>query len=171
MGLVFYSISGIPTLAKAGAIFDAVVAFDARLAILDAAVANDEDLVTSEEKELWACLSAKLRKLYKQRHQVAHFSLIGDIGTAREISPYFTWNKAARNTAKSLSITQIFELSTKFNEASAAVTWFNAVLQHRKTPPERRRPLLAEPPLIPRLRELAAQKKATRQPQHPPSPV
>jgi hypothetical protein len=168
MGLVFYSVSGISSLAKAGAIYDSIVAFDGRLAMIDAAIQHDEGLITADEKEWWPCLSAKLRKLYKKRHEVAHFSVVPDAEWAA-ISPYFTWNKAANNSAKWLTIAQIKERYDKFEEAGAAITWFNGILQQRMLPPERRTQQRAEPPLIAHMRDLAARKKAAQKQPRPPS--
>jgi hypothetical protein len=168
MGLVFYSVSGISSPPKAGAIYDAIVAFEGRLAMIDAAIQSDDHLITSDEKEWWPCFSAKLRKLYKKRHQVAHFSVIPDQSWSA-ISPYFTWNKAAQNAAKWLTVPQIKELSDRFEEAGSAITWFNGVLQQRMLPPERRTPQPAEPPLIARMRDSAVQKKAAQKPPRPAS--
>lgn len=159
MGILFSAVSGIPNVLKSGAIFDAVVSFDGRLAVLDAAIEHD-DTMLAEDKALWPHLSARLRKLYRKRHEVAHFSVIGDIENATHIAPYFTWNKFNHNAVKSLSIQQIFERSLKFNAATSAVAWFTNLVQRAKFP-EGHRPLpIEEPALILHIRELASQKKA-----------
>jgi hypothetical protein len=159
MGLLFNAASDLPDLEKAGAIFDAIVAFEARIAVLDATMANDRSF-TEDEKELWACLSARLRKLYKKRHEVAHFSVPGpDVAHATAIAPFFTWNKHLRDTVKSLSIDQIAERSGKFMEAANAMSWFVNLAQRRKFLSPHHPPPLAEPPLIVRIRELVARKK------------
>lgn len=158
MGLAFNAISGMPNFIKAGAIFDAMVAFDVRLAVLDAAVKYDNKL-SDDEKELWACFSRRLRKLYKRRHSVAHFSVVGDIENATSISPFFTWNKHLRNEVKSLTKKQIFDKSVAFSEASFAMSWFVNVFQRRAFPPEQRPDQLKEPALIAHLRDLIADKE------------
>jgi hypothetical protein len=170
MGLLFNAASGIPDMQKSGAIFDAVVAFEARLAVLNATIENDNSL-SEEDKELWACLSDRLRKLYKKRHEVAHFSVIGDVPNATSIAPFFTWNKHNRNAIKSLTITQIFERSGKFSEAANAMSWFVNLVQRAKFPPPIRPQPLAEPDLIVRIRGLIAQKREAQTPQPQSSPA
>jgi hypothetical protein len=167
MGLLFNSLTGPANINKSYAIFDAVVSFEVRVAVLDAAI-ELEPLFTEEEREVWACLSARLRKLYKKRHEVAHFTIKEklDPQNASAISPFFSWNKELRSTAKFLTAAQIRERADKFDQAALAVTWFNGILQPRVIPPKAPTQPLPIPALIVRIRELLSQKKAGTSPQH-----
>ena len=159
MGLVFLATSGISNFLKAGSIFDSVISFEARIAVLDAAVTHDEKL-SADEKEVWLCLSAKLRKLYKKRHEVAHFSLLSeDMRDGERILPYFTWNKHARNSTKHLTLAQLAERSAKFTAASEAVTWQSTLRRQKDLPPRANEPPTPTPQMILHIRELLARKK------------
>jgi hypothetical protein len=152
MELFFYNASGIKAVEKAGAIFCSIVAFEGRIAMLDAAVEH-EPLLTEEEKAIWTRLSTRLRKFYRRRHAVAHFS-VHDLTKVEAISPFFTWNKFGTAAHKTLTREQISARSNQFLEASAAVSWFSAHMQSRRL----RIPLgeahNEEPPMIARIREL-----------------
>jgi hypothetical protein len=161
MGLLFYNVSGIDHMARAGAIFDSVVAFEGRIAMLDAAI-DHEPLLSDEEKLIWACLSRRLRKLYKRRHAVAHFSIVDE--SYQAISPFFTWNKQAKKTAKTLTIGQISERSRQFSEASAAVSWFGGHMQSRKLQIPVHPQLIEAPPLILRILELLSRSQRGDEP-------
>lgn len=160
MGLLFSVVSGIPDPHRAGAIFDAMKSFDVRLAVLDVAAEN-EPALTEDEKELWACLSRRLRSLYKKRHGIAHFSVgsADEILKSERISPFFTWYKHTKKKLNYLTKAEIYARSTKFNEAGNAVTWFGDFMQRRKRPGSLPEPPLAEPVLIPRMRESIARSK------------
>jgi hypothetical protein len=160
LGLLFKSVSQIADAKKAGSIFDAIVSFDSRLKALDAAIASS-DYISEENREIWSVLSARLRRLYKKRHEVAHFTIPHDsFTTGDRISPYFTWNKHQKNTAKYLTIAQLHERSNKFTAACQAVSWFTV----RASGDARVHPASVEyppegPVLIQHIKKLCAQKR------------
>jgi hypothetical protein len=171
MGIVFGGVSGMDNYRNACTIFDAILSFDARIAVLDTAVRIETTFLDQEDREIWAALSARLRKLYKRRHEVAHFSV--DYGTMIDkpgIRPFFSWNKHAKDEAKFLSLKEMQELSDRFTEASTAIHWFNNVAQRKRLPPQFQPQPVEEPPLIAHIRESLAQKKAGQTPRHQPSP-
>jgi hypothetical protein len=160
MGLLFGTVGGIGDYRRAFTIFDAIVSFETRVAVLDTAMALETTHLTDEDREIWSAVSARLRKLYKKRHEVAHFSTdFRTIAAQPGIRPFFSWNKDDQGRAKFLSLKEMQERAAKFGEAAAAVTWFNGSLQQQKLPPEFRPAQIPEPPLIVRIRELRAQKK------------
>jgi len=168
MGFLFLLASTIRDAFLAGAIFDSVVAFEGRLAILDATF-NNSQVVTNEERDIWIALSARLRKLYKKRHEVAHFTVMDpDLMSATAINPFLTFNQVVRETTRELTIHQIVERTAKFSEAEDAVVWFTQRIRPRVRPEESPPQQGEEPPLIARIRELAAQKNVV--PLHPREP-
>jgi hypothetical protein len=123
-GILFIVVSGIRSADQAGAIFDSIVDFRSRLSMLDAAIEHS-NLANANEKEIWTCLSARLRKLYKRRHEIAHFAIADDeIASARQISPFFTFNKYLQKTHRSLSVEQILNRTRQFGDAAEAIQWF-----------------------------------------------
>jgi hypothetical protein len=166
MGLLFTISSGISDPLKAGALFDAVIAFEARIAVLGATISH-QSVLGDTEKKIWSCLSAKLRKLYRKRHEVAHFSLLPeDMLSGEGIRPYFTWNKHARQSAKYLTKPQLYERGQRFNQASQAVMWFVAEMRTRTPPVAAPQLPNPEPQMIAHIRELLArsQQAQTEQP-------
>jgi len=158
MAQLFWSVSGISGLGKSDAIFDAVISFETRLAILDAAIEHEEEM-SEEEKRIWSRLSARLRKLYKKRHEVAHFSLASpeDIVNGARIAPFFTWGKHRRQTTKYLTERQIIQRAAIFAASTSAVNWFTNLMQRRKLPQGSQIQPVPEPDMIVRIRELLAQ--------------
>jgi len=168
MGILFIVGSEIPNPVLAGAVFDAIVAFEARLSVLDATCAQSTR-VSPENKEIWAALSARLRKQYKRRHELAHFSIADEIATATRIAPFFTWNKHFQNGNKYLTVPQIHERTDRFNGIVKAVNWFTSEVQRAGLPKGHPGVQVPEPPLIVHIRELLAQQKAGQTPQPRPS--
>lgn len=160
LALLFGIISTIPDRAKANAVFDAVVSFDARLAICDRLMPLQQ--FSELELEMWARMSAKLRKSYKKRHEVAHFTL-GFDDIAKDgfnkplIMPYFTWEKWLSRNAPTLDRSQVEERLQKFTEIEAAVQWFALLAIAIEKPTELHELEHEEPPLIPHIRALAVQ--------------
>lgn len=161
LGLLFNSVSQIVDAKKAGSIFDAIVSFDSRLKVLNAAI-ESSNYISKENREIWGALSARLRQLYKKRHEVAHFTIPHEsFTTGQRISPYFTWNKHQKNTVKYLTIAQLHERSNKFSAAGQAVSWFTTYVSGDSRvrpaafgyPPE-------GPMLIAHIRKLCAKKRA-----------
>lgn len=171
MGILFLAVSDIANPYKAGAIFDRMVSFETRLAVLDAAM-EFEALISEDEKLIWTNLSARLRKNYKKRHEVAHFTTgtPEDMAEGAGIFPYFTWNKHHTSNTKLLTQPQILERSLKFSALSNCVTWFSRTAAHRKQPAKFPPPSSEEPPLIAHIRELELLKKQESERQRPPTP-
>jgi hypothetical protein len=160
MGLLFTVANTAAEMPKWGAIFDAVVSFEARIAVLDATVAHGLNF-SDEEREIWPLLSTRIRKLYKKRHEIAHFSIAhpDDLVSGARISPYFTWNKVSNKTERYLTKADLKVREDRFSQAALAVAWLSERVRWRRNPEGAYRPQLAEPPLVSHLRELLAQKK------------
>jgi hypothetical protein len=141
---------------KAHLIFDTIISFETRLDIVDALMA--EEGLSELELETWNRCSARLRKLYKRRHSMAHFVLMGVTTNDKaeyQISPFFTIGAAMRQQAKSLSITQIMERRAHFHEMVLAISYFEwGALERRGLHLDNPMP---EPPLVARFRALASQ--------------
>jgi hypothetical protein len=157
----FCHASGILSLEKATAVFGAIVAFEARLAVCDSIMAVED--VSDLEREMWARLSARIRKFYRKRHEVAHFSFVFE-GTPR-ISPFFTWGKEHSKQVKYLSAAQISERALKFTSLSQAVGWFtNRAIERRGLKLGPRSQVVEAARLIPHIRALAARTLEARAP-------
>jgi hypothetical protein len=162
---LFWHVSG-TSLHKAEAIFDTVVSFETRIAVLDAVVAC-EDTLSEDEKEVWTSLSVRLRKLYKKRHEVAHFGVASpeDFVSGTRIAPFFTWGKERQKANKYLTHDQIMVRANLFTAAARAVGWFGQLMMRKKLPLLPDAPPLQEPELIVRIRELLVLKKEGQTPQ------
>lgn len=106
------------------AIMDAIVAFDARLDVVQAVINEGglPDLLVAT----WQKLDAKLRKKYKSRHQVAHF-LILDLSaekgkTRYKVAPFATATEGPNETR--LGISEINAKQQHFHEMRQALLWF-----------------------------------------------
>ena len=140
-------------------IFGTIISFDTRVAICDQiAAANVADEL---DREIWAKISARLLKLYKKRHEVAHFTL-GRRGSEPIIRPFLTLNKITE-TVPGLDLRQINERSAKFGALMKALDWYGdyVVLRRIGNQPTRLA-ALQEPPLVAQLRELATRSLAER---------
>ena len=140
---------------KAHAVFAAVLSFDARLAICDRLMDLEE--ADELEKEMWTKLSARISKYYRKRHELAHFTL-NHGAQSPAIQPFYTVEKWAFDKVRYLSEEEIRERSRKFIELAQALPWFGAQAFQRRGPSQQPlEPKPEEPPLVPRLRELATQ--------------
>ena len=72
MTALFVSISGMPE-NRAVILFDGIISFEIRLSILDRLMALEA--VSEVEREMWNRMSTRMSKAYKQRHELAHFSV------------------------------------------------------------------------------------------------
>lgn len=149
---------------KAEAVFAAIAPFEIRVAVLDAAIACETEM-SDEEKELWAGLSALLRKLYEERHEVAHFGLAPDPVNEMGIAPFARWGTDRHKAHTCLTHDQIAARANSFAAAAQAVEWFQNVARKRKPPLLADAPL-QEPELVVRIRESLARAKAG-QPRQP----
>jgi hypothetical protein len=169
MSQLFWHVSGTDDMHKAEAIFDTIVSFETRIAVLDAVTAC-EDQLSDEEKLIWASLSSRLRKFYRKRHEVAHFGISSpeDMIYGTRITPFFTWGKARAKTNKYLNHDQIMARANAFASASRAVGWFTSIMLQRRLPSEDGEPPPQEPELILHIRELLAQRREGQPPQPEP---
>lgn len=154
LSIVFGIASEIPR-DKAHAIYDGIVAFEARLAVTDRVM--EMELSDELDRETWARLSARIRKFYQKRHAMAHFALAMDKqGTiTNKIAPFFTWQKHDQGRVQTLDLAQLEERTAKFRELEKAVMWFAWKLRERNKPGSVLPKDIVETSLIPHLRELA----------------
>lgn len=170
LALLFATISDIPGRAKAGAIYDAIVAFKARLTVCDRLMALEE--IDPIDLKIWNKFSQKARELYRKRHEIAHFTQMFEVGKEPVIAPFFSWDKERTQTNKYLTTDQISQRAKKFSEFEEAVRWFYAqALTRRGIAVKVRGQSLEEPPLIAQLRVLASQTPEEASRKLPPSEV
>jgi len=125
--------------AKAAAVFGSIVAFDARLRVVDTLVCME--LKDSEHLPVWSRLATRLAKFYKKRHELAHFSVIkyqtdlpdGDGKIRVEFQPYYSLASAITGRNKTLSSAEIELRIRHFEELREAVWYFVTVFQQKRT--------------------------------------
>lgn len=137
------------------AVWAAVVSFEARLKILNAAI--DANVGDSNFKADWRLLHNYASAQARFRNQVAHGTMMNVDGAGPMIEPYFSVTK----TRDLLSEKQVRGFAGGFLELAGALNWIrNAVL----VPPAR--PDIIAPPPVPdlvlRLRMQAAQSRGEK---------
>ena len=144
---------------KAHTLFDAIISFDARRGVVDALMA--EEGLNALDNETWTRFSARLQKLYKKRHALAHFVFsmtpvdlkAVPVRFDYKIIPFFTIGTATQK--KPLSKDQIVERSQYFAEMTNGINyWIEQASQRRGRQIDNPMP---EPPIVARLRETASQ--------------
>lgn len=152
---LFAQISNSQDQNRAHALFAAILSFDARLAVCDRLMGLET--LSDLDREMWAKMSARLSKYYRKRHELAHFT-IEPTEKAPRISPFYTYDKFIHETERYLTEADIRVRSEKFVELHMALGWFatEAFVRRSKMKSIQSREN-EEPPLVPRLRELAAQ--------------
>jgi hypothetical protein len=160
MGLakVFSNISTICDSHRAYALFDSIINFDARLAVVDRLMTLEQ--VDEVEAEMWKRMSVRLGKFYSKRHELAHFTLGLDRAENPILLPFTTIDKMLHPQGqKQLTVAQVKERSKKFVELQAALNWFawQALMRQGPLPEGVPWPQLPEPPLVVQLRGLAIQ--------------
>lgn len=160
MEVLFCHAAGLDEPLRASAIFNAIISFETRLAVCDSVMRFVSDPV---EAEMWSRLSARLRKFYKKRHEIAHFyPLHGEQGL--RIAPFFTWEKEHDKKVHFLTQEQIDERGRKFNALAIAVGWFtNRAMERRGIVPGSHAQLYEASLLIPHIRELAIRSLSARE--------
>ena len=109
-------------------------------------------------------MSGKLLASYKKRHQVAHFSIRESKGVPHA-APFLTLTKLWLTGETLLSAEEIEERAEHFTSLARAITWFNIRAVHRRVQSETNQPIPPqEDPFVVRLRELAVQNLAEKQP-------
>jgi hypothetical protein len=140
---------------KAFALFNGIISFDVRLSMLDTLV-RFESGFDEVEREMWARLSARLGRLYKQRHHIAHFMMPKDPNVIG-IVPFATFEKLDDGDGI-LTPDEVGERAEKFVEACALVFWISRLARRLRPRSEKVPPLeVPEPQYVAQLRELAVQ--------------
>jgi hypothetical protein len=155
--MAFYNLCGTQTRQQAAAILDTIIAFDIRVDVLNALFALKKPAET--DAELWRKVIERCRKYYKKRHEIAHFRLMAierkkGVVTA-EIAPFFSYEKWMTSNLPTLTIVQIDERATKFEQMHFALLWIVQKLAVEEQPTEYFAPDPEEPELITQLRALA----------------
>lgn len=162
---------GIHPLQKASVIFDTIISFKTRLDVVDALMA-DEGL-DELEMEMWLRCSAKISNFHKQRHPLAHFSLIHVSDAGEEgfvLCPFLTPGKFMAGATDRIPLREIVERRNRFNEMKEVLTTyflFGAERRRRGQPQGRPTP---EPSLLRQLRASAVQSLEERARKQKPSP-
>lgn len=119
--------------------FEAVISLEVRLAMLNAFIEADETISTDYLRH-FKPLRTKIVKLYRKRHEVAHFSIVGrnrSSGFTLAIRPFFTWNDFIREKGAELNAAQLSERAKKFSGLADRIRHH---IQHvgalRRLPPE-----------------------------------
>jgi hypothetical protein len=69
--------------------FDAVISFETRLDMVNAVAERSQDVLF---RESWNALHNKLSKLYRKRHQVAHFTILYNVTERKHtLHPFFSF--------------------------------------------------------------------------------
>lgn len=93
------------------AAFEAVISLEVRLAIIGAYVAADSP-IRDDYLSHYKSLSSRIFKLYKKRHEVAHFMVVRrdtKTGLQVAIQPFFSASTYAQKNGTELSVSQIAE--------------------------------------------------------------
>ena len=141
---------------KAHRIIDAIISFDTRLDVTDALMGQED--IAPLEMETWKKLVLKLRKQYKKRHEVAHFSIVNTITHGVDnlrLSPFLTYGHFARDDLRYITEEEIHARRKGFGDLFLALVWFQDAAYRRRGP--RPGTPMQETPLIVHLKELAAQ--------------
>jgi hypothetical protein len=165
---LFQAVSDIPEKRKARAMFDGVISFEVRVAILDRVMSFEDTDPT--ETEMWARMSARLTKFYKKRHELAHFALLVPKDGAASISPFLTMARWTDGTPVRLTNSDIADRTEKFVRMFEALFWFIQRAKQRRGEPFEALGLrsIEERGLVAHLRDLATQNLARRELPPPP---
>jgi hypothetical protein len=163
LGQLFITTADMHSHEKAKATFATVLSFSVRVAIVDRLMEHEG--LSDVDAAIWSKLSKRLSRAYKKRHELAHFSVRWTDENRPAILPFLTIGNLDQALA-GLDVNHVRERSEKFGHLVAALSWFNGEALRRRVPPEARHLLQTEePPLVVRLRELAAESLAARK--HP----
>ena len=166
LATLFTALTDMPDQNKANALFATIISFETRLAVCDRLMLLEN--VDELHSEMWVKMPARLSKFYKKRHELAHFSVGWDPSGEPTIQPFSTAEKIIYEKVRTLSLEQIRERSAKFIELHMAAGWFaSCAFWRRVKSHEGPRPETGEPPLVPRLRELATLSLDERKQQRP----
>jgi hypothetical protein len=154
---MFHALAGIRDMAKSLAIFDTIISLETRLDVIDALMELEN--LSPLELETWNRCSARITKLHKKRHELAHFTLVAIASNNNvekiRLSPFHSFRRIVTQTTTYLDLGQLKEREEKFYELAQTVPWFFSEIQ-------KNRGLLPSNPmqetaLLGQLRVLAAQ--------------
>ena len=97
--------------------YEAVISLEARLAMVMAFIEADSSL-NVEYLPHFSTLRTRILKLYKKRHEVAHFTVVArakDSGFKSFIRPFFKWSDFILNKGPELDAQQLMERAQSFN--------------------------------------------------------
>ena len=109
--------------------FEEIVSLEIRLAMMGAYAEADGSLRQSYLPHFQP-LRARIMKLYKKRHEIAHFTLVGrgDMEHPKIlVKPFFTWSNFIAKKGPELNAAQIVERELKF---SAIIPRIKRHIQH-----------------------------------------
>lgn len=101
--------------------YESVISLEVRLALINGYVEADIELRDDYLPHLKS-LTSRITKLYKKRHEAAHFKIIAHVEkevVSYTIRPYFTWSTFISNECPELNAQQLNERAEKFHE----LTW------------------------------------------------
>jgi hypothetical protein len=147
---------------KALAVFDAIISFGTRRTVIDALMAHEG--LTPLEAQTWRLFSARLMKLYKRRHELAHFVFSGTPIDLKQnpvqlnyaVAPFFTLSSAMKRQFKSLTADQIKERADHFAEMTQGIGYLTEQAKMRRG--QQLNNPMPEPPRVTLLREAASRK-------------
>jgi hypothetical protein len=120
---------------RAHLIFDAIISLETRLDVVDVLMANEG--LSPLEIETWNRAYLRTKDLYKKRHGLAHFGLVGNPTEldnpdpeksgyiSYSLSPFFSIGAAVSGGMKILTKAQIDERAVHFREMGAALYFFS----------------------------------------------
>lgn len=118
------------------ATFEAVISFDVRLSMLMATVNADHRC--GEYREPFTSLKNKLTRSYKQRHEVAHFTLVGHGMEGPgipglTIKPFFTMASFLKQTGKPvLTVKDIKARAISFHDLATRIHWHTLYIRQKR---------------------------------------
>jgi hypothetical protein len=133
------------------AMLNAVVGFDVRVALVTATIAESD--LRKDLKALWPEIAKRLTKLYKKRHEVAHFmfdQLSYPDGRVEVLLAPFPKTVTSMD-AKRLNRTELDHKAERFNEMGGALHWFMSAVEIQRR--RAKGPRAPAPALIQRARQ------------------
>jgi len=126
---LFEIISGIPSPKKSNAVFDTIISFEVRVDIIDSLMTFET--FSDLDRETWNKFAPKLKKKYKKRHEIAHFTILPNAEVAA-LSPFYTFGTELRDEVKTLSSKEIRDRKESFAGFHQAVNWFKYEAMKRR---------------------------------------
>ena len=150
--ILFNAIADMPKL-RSRSTFAAIIDFRTRLSVVDALYALEA--ADELEQAMWLKMSARIKKFYKKRHEIAH-GMPTKEGKRWRWIPLPTPHTVAANERHGLTQQEISDRCDRFLEITEALAWFidRADVRRGSSEPSHLQQT-KEPLLISRFRELA----------------